>query len=73
MAASLHHEIRRGGEGFGSGQTWEGLNDLMEDLKKLPLEHPDIYRNRTLNRNPRYVTFIVSSLVIIFTETSLTV
>ena len=60
MAASLHHQIRRGWEGFGSSQTWEGLIDMLEDLKNLPLSHPNVYRNRTLNRNPRYVTFIVS-------------
>ena len=52
MAASLHHEIRRGLE----GSSWEGLKDMLEDLKRLPLGHPDIYRKRTLNRNPRYVT-----------------
>ena len=29
---------------------------MMEDLKNLPLGHPDVYRNRTLNWNPRFVT-----------------
>ena len=55
MAASLHHEIRRGLEGSITRQSWEGLKDMLEDLKRLPLSHPDVYRNRTLNRNPRYV------------------
>ena len=55
MAASLHHQIRRGWEGFGSRQSWEDLTEMLEDLRKLPLDHPDICRNRTLNRNPRFV------------------
>ena len=54
MAASLHHHIRRGWEGFGSRQSWEGLITMLEELRKLPLDHPDVYRNRTLNRNPRF-------------------
>ena len=40
---------------MGSSQTWEGLIEMLEDLKKLPLDHPDVCRNRTLNRNPRFV------------------
>ena len=49
MAAFQHHQIRRGWEGFGSSQTWDGLIEMLEDLKKLPLDHPDVCRN------PRFV------------------
>merc|ERR1719219_260835 len=52
MAASLHHQNRKSWEGFGSRQTWDGLTEMLDDLRKLPLDHPDVYRNRTLNSNP---------------------
>ena len=55
MAASQHHQIMMRRQLLGNRQTWEGLTDLLEDLKNLPLDHPDVYRNRTLNRNPRFV------------------
>ena len=60
MAASQH--IIGSWAGFGRSQTWEGLKDMLEELKHFVLEspepalsHPNVYRNRTLNRNPRFV------------------
>ena len=67
MAASQHLEdidIIGSWVGFGRSQTWEGLKDMLKELRHFvpespepgsSLDHPNVYRNRTLNKNPRFL------------------
>ena len=42
MASSLHHQME-------DNQSWEDLTEMLEDLREMPLDHPDVTRNMTLN------------------------